>query len=75
MGEQSKFIDITGKTFNELTAIQCIDKRSRIWLWQCSCGKTCTARKNDVVSGRKRSCGHLSNRGGAIINIGDKFGE
>lgn len=71
----STFIDITGQTFNELTAIKCIDTKSRIWLWKCSCGNECTARKNDVASGRKKSCGHLSNRGGAVINIGDTFGE
>lgn len=71
----STFIDITGQTFNELTAVKCIDTKNRMWLWKCSCGNECTARKNDVVSGRKKSCGHLSNRGGATINIGDKFGE
>ena len=71
----STFIDITGQTFNDLTAVKCIDTKNRIWLWKCSCGNECTARKNDVVSGRKKSCGHLSNRGGTTINIGDKFGE
>lgn len=71
----STFIDITGQTFNELTAVKCIDSSNRIWLWRCSCGKECTARKNDVVSGRKRSCGHLCNKGTTLINIGDKFGE
>lgn len=71
----STFIDITGQTFNELTALKCIDTKSRTWLWKCSCGNECTARKNDVTSGKKKSCGHLSNRGGATINIGDKFGE
>lgn len=71
----STFIDITGQTFNELTAVKCLDTKNRIWLWKCSCGKECTARKNDVTSGRKKSCGHLSNRGGVAINIGDKFGE
>ena len=71
----STFIDISGQTFNELTAISCIDTKNRIWLWRCSCGKECTARKNDVTSGRKKSCGHLSNRGNATINIDDKFNE
>lgn len=75
MGEYSRFIDITGKSFNELTAVKCINSKNRIWLWKCSCGKMCTARKNDVTSGKKKSCGHLSNRGGATINIGDTFGE
>ena len=71
----SKFIDITGQAFNELTALECIDHKNRIWKWTCSCGKICTARKNDVTSGRKKSCGHLSNHGNASIQPGDKFGE
>ena len=71
----STFIDITGQTFNELTAVKCIDTKNRIWLWKCSCGKECTARKNDVTLGKKKSCGHLSNRGGAVVNTGDTFGE
>lgn len=74
MGTQSQFIDIVGQTFNELTAIEYLGY-DRMWLWKCSCGKTCTARKNDVTSGRKKSCGHLSNRGGATINVGQQFGE
>lgn len=71
----STFIDITGQQFNELTAIKCIDTKSRMWLWKCSCGKECKARKNDVTSGRKKSCGHLCNRGNANIDIGEVFGE
>lgn len=71
----STFIDITGQTFNELTAVKCIDTKKRLWLWKCSCGKECTARKNDVTLGKKKSCGHLSNRGRVNIKPGDKFGE
>jgi possible homing endonuclease len=71
----SQFVDIAGQTFNSLTALRCIDRKNRIWEFKCSCGKICTGRKNDVVSGKKKSCGHLSNRGGAVINIGDKFGD
>ena len=71
----STFIDITGQTFNELKAIKCLDSKKRIWLWQCSCGKECTARKNDVMSGKKKSCGHLCNRGMVDIKKGDKFNE
>lgn len=73
MGEQSKFVDITGQTFNELTALEYLG--DRMWKWRCSCGNECIARKNDVISGRKKSCGHLSNRGNANINPGDTFGE
>lgn len=70
------FVDISGQTFNELTAIECLDKKTRMWKWKCSCGKECTARKNDVTSGRKKSCGHLSNKGNNTeIKPGDKFNE
>lgn len=75
MREQSQFIDITGQKFNELTAIQCVDRKKRLWLWKCSCGKMCTARKNDVVLGKKKSCGHLCNKNNISIKTGDKFGE
>lgn len=75
MREKSKFIDITGQKFNELTAIRCINSKKRMWEWQCSCGKICIARKNDVVSNRKKSCGHLNKKNDNIVNIGDKFGE
>ena len=69
----NSFIDITGQTFNELTAIEYLG--DRMWKFRCSCGDICIARKNDVTSGRKKSCGHLSNRGKAQINIGDTFNE
>jgi hypothetical protein len=72
---QSTFIDITGQTFNELTAIRCIDSKKRLWEWQCSCGKICTARKNDVTLGKKKSCGHLVTKGNKPIQKGDVFGE
>lgn len=72
----SKFVDITGEVFNELKAIRVIDRKKRIWLWQCSCGKECLARKYDVISGKQKSCGHLSNRGITdTIRTGDKFNE
>ena len=67
------FIDITGQTFNELTAIEYLG--DRMWKFKCSCGNECLARKNDVTNGKKKSCGHLSNRGNTNINPGDTFGE
>ena len=44
MGEESKFIDITGQTFYELTALEYLGDRK--WRWKCSCGNECIARKN-----------------------------
>ena len=70
----STFKDITGQQFNELTALRYLGDRK--WEWQCSCGKICTARKNDVTSGRKKSCGHLCGRNQeSKIKVGDKFNE
>lgn len=67
----STFIDITGEVYNELEAVEYTGK-DRIWIWRCSCGKLCKARKNDVVSGKKKSCGHLLNKI-PDLNKGDKF--
>jgi hypothetical protein len=33
----SKSADITGQTFNNLTAIEKCGKRGRRWLWRCLC--------------------------------------
>lgn len=49
------FIDITGQTFNRLTAIEYIDK-SR-WLFQCSCGVKKSINSTAVRQGKIKSCG------------------
>ena len=68
------FIDITGQTFNELTALKYLG--DRMWEWRCSCGKIVQKRKNDVTNGKVKSCGHLANRGTPnTINVGDIFNE
>ena len=52
--------DLTGQTFNELTAIKpiCNDKRLK-WLWKCSCGREYVALPMNVKRGMTKSCGHL----------------
>lgn len=49
------FIDITGQTFNRLTAIEYIDKSK--WLFQCSCGVKKPINSNAVRQGKIKSCG------------------
>lgn len=49
------FIDITGQTFNRLTAIEYIDKSK--WLFQCSCGVKKPINSNTVRQGKIKSCG------------------
>lgn len=50
-----KEIDITGKIFNNLTAIKKVNKTQ--WLFKCSCGKEKIIKKTNVVCGITKSCG------------------
>lgn len=52
--------DITGKTFNELTAIKPIFNDNGLkWLFRCSCGREIEALPQNVKRGFTKSCGHL----------------
>ena len=53
------FIDLTGKTFNYLTAIKQAKNRSSVvfWLWRCICGAENEASGYSVTSGLRKSCG------------------
>lgn len=58
--------DITGQTFNELTAIKQLDDfvgnrnyRRTKWLFKCSCGKEIEALAVNVKHGKTKSCGHI----------------
>lgn len=60
------FDDITGQTFNELTAIKQVEdyvspngNHMTQWLFRCSCGKEIIADVQNVKKGRKKSCGHI----------------
>lgn len=60
------FEDITGQTFNELTAIKRVEdyispngNHMTQWLFRCSCGKEQVALVRNVKSGNKKSCGHI----------------
>lgn len=60
------FEDITGQTFNELTAIKRVEdyispsgNHMTQWLFRCSCGEEEVALVRNVKSGKKKSCGHI----------------
>ena len=54
--------DLSGKRFHCLTVTDFahVDGNNRaIWVCQCDCGKTTLASTNKLISGGKKSCGHL----------------
>ena len=57
----SNIRDVTGQTFNFLTAVESTTKigssKSRIWVWRCECGKILECTLNSVQSGKRKSCG------------------
>lgn len=59
----AKAIDITGQTFNRLTAIERVgsDKKGgALWLCQCTCGNKVKVNSYALRHGRVKSCGCLS---------------
>lgn len=69
-----KFIDITGKKFNKLTALKKVNnlhsKKTR-WLCKCDCGKLVEVNADNLKSGAVKSCGCLiieKNKMNAIHN-------
>jgi 5-methylcytosine-specific restriction endonuclease McrA len=53
-------VDLTGKRFGKLTAIERIGqaKRSKaIWLFQCDCGEVATRVADNILHGGTQSCG------------------
>jgi len=58
--------DITGQSFNCLTAIRRVENNCRgktQWLFLCSCGNEHVALMSNVINGNSMSCGCLSSRG------------
>lgn len=56
-------IDVSGISYNSLTAIQPTDRRknrSVVWQFRCVCGNTVDLPVNTVKSGQTKSCGCLS---------------
>ena len=52
-----RYIDLTGRTFGCLTAVEFL--KSDFWRWQCSCGKIVDVRASAVKKGKVVSCGHV----------------
>lgn len=66
----NKFIDISGKKFGKLTAIEPIGKTKHneiIWKCQCDCGKQAEVTGINLRRGKTKSCGCLTNRNLAKI--------
>lgn len=75
MGEQSKRIDITGRKFGRLTAIECLGKINgqTMWRFACDCGGTKTISGANVRRGLTTSCGCAQRAAARAANI--KHGE
>ncbi len=75
------FIDLTGKKFGKLTAIERINKKGKEWVWKCKCdcGNECEVIGASLRSGRTKSCGCLKQesdrkpKGNVIDLTGQKF--
>ena len=68
MGKRGpKAEDLTGQTFNMLTAIQRVEPDPKyvkhfgcaLWLCKCKCGKMAVVRSHDLKSSHTKSCGCL----------------
>jgi hypothetical protein len=52
-------VDLAGEVFGKLTAVSRAgsDAGNALWLGRCSCGKQTTARADNLISGKAKSCG------------------
>lgn len=57
---KERAIDIQGKKFGKLTAVQYVGNGK--WLTQCDCGNQCLAPTGSLLGGNKISCGCVHNR-------------
>ena len=75
---KSTRVDITGKTFNQLTAIKCTEERDKLknilWLFKCSCGNEFKAPGSEVMRGQIRSCGCIG-KSKPLQLEGQRFGR
>ena len=77
IGPNSRILDLTGKTFGELTAIKPAPRRNdryTRWLCRCSCGNEIEVRTDFLTSGHTKSCGCQKGKLGAD-HTGETFGE
>ena len=70
-------IDISGRKFNELTAIRFVEKRKLgkrkylFWLFSCNCGNQKVIQKASVMMGRTKSCGCLNKKNAYKLDRGE----
>lgn len=68
--KNSQFIDLKGKQFGELTALEYVGNRK--WRCQCSCGSIKDYATYALTSGHTKSCGHnsgvLKDMKGKVVN-------
>lgn len=78
------FRDLTGQTFNRLTALYPLKERkngSVVWHCKCECGNECDVVSPSLVKDRTKSCGCLKKetdkapKGNMIDLTGQKFGH
>lgn len=73
-------IDITGQTFNYLTAIryEYTKNKKQYWTFKCICGREVILGKNQVTANKTKSCGCKSNYLTSLhkrkVNVGETFG-
>lgn len=58
----AKFIDLTGKKYNKLTALEYIryPRESGRWLCECECGRKIEVKSYDLTHNKVKSCGYTS---------------
>lgn len=69
-------VDITGKVFGRLTAIECVGKNPNgleLWKCKCECGGETTTTKIMLTTGQTKSCGCLRNKKKDLL--GKVFGK
>ena len=57
---KERFIDLSGKSFGELTVLELTEKRKRrycVWRCKCSCGREVEVASEKLLSGNTISCG------------------
>ena len=75
-------IDLTGKTFNNLTVLKKVSQKKTpsgatkiFWLCQCSCGNTCIVEGGALKTGNTKSCGCVKSFGEQkIISLLQNYG-
>ena len=77
-GKVSKMEDLTGVTFNDLTAKKFVGSKNgytNVWVWDCICGNEVEYAASRVKRGKVLSCGRRRHRGKESTKICKHCGE